>query len=80
MAFSLYNTVTMGNKNDFLMSHTAFHTFGMYLHGQSSWHLYVAFQLLQNMASGHIKVKKGLARQSTWPLPVRQLRVCPYVS
>ncbi len=25
MAFSLYNTVTMGNKNDFLMSHTAFH-------------------------------------------------------
>ncbi len=27
--------------------------------GQSSCHLYMAFQLLQNMASGHVKLKKG---------------------
>ncbi len=31
----------------------------MYLPGQSSCHLYMACQLLQNMTSGHIKVKKG---------------------
>ena len=31
----------------------------VYLPGQSSGHLYMAFQLLQNQASGHIKVKKG---------------------
>ncbi len=31
----------------------------MYLHGQSSCHLYMTFQLLQNMTSGHIQVKKG---------------------
>ncbi len=36
-----------------------FLSFGMYLPGQSSCHLYMACQLLQNMASGHIKVKKG---------------------
>ena len=32
---------------------------GMYLPGQSSCHLYMAFQLVQNQTSGHIKVKKG---------------------
>ena len=32
-------------------------------------------QLLQNMASGHIKVKKRLAMYFTWPLPVTLLRV-----
>ncbi len=31
----------------------------MYLPGQSSCHLYMAFKLLQNQASGHVKVKKG---------------------
>ncbi len=31
----------------------------MFLPGQSSCHLYMEFQLLQNQASGHIKVKKG---------------------
>ena len=31
----------------------------MYLPGQSSCHLHMACQLLQNMTSGHIKVKKG---------------------
>ena len=36
-----------------------FLSFGIYLPGQSSCHLYMACQLLQNMASGHIKVKKG---------------------
>ncbi len=36
-----------------------FLSFGMYLPGQSSCHLYMTFQLLQNQASGHIKVKKG---------------------
>ncbi len=38
-------------------------------------HLYMAFQLLQNMASGHVKVKKGLAMYFTWPFPVTLLRV-----
>ncbi len=33
--------------------------FAMYLPGQSSCHLYMACQPLQNMASGHLKVKKG---------------------
>ncbi len=36
-----------------------FLSFGKDLPGQSSCHLYMAFQLLQNQASGHIKVKKG---------------------
>ncbi len=36
-----------------------FLSFGKDLHGQSSCHLYMAFQLLQNMASGHVTVKKG---------------------
>ncbi len=36
-----------------------FLSFGMCLRGQSSCHLYMAFQLLQSMASGHVKVKKG---------------------
>ncbi len=36
-----------------------FLSFGMYLPSQSSCHLYMACQLLQNMTSGHIKVKKG---------------------
>ncbi len=36
-----------------------FLSFGKDLHGQSSCHLYMAFQLLQNMASGRVKVKKG---------------------
>ena len=36
-----------------------FLSFGMSLLGQSSCHLYMACQLLQNMASGHIKVRKG---------------------
>ncbi len=36
-----------------------FLSFGMDLPGQSSCHLYMACQLLQYMASGHIKVKKG---------------------
>ncbi len=36
-----------------------FLSFGKDLHGQSSCHVYMAFQLLQNMASGHVKVKKG---------------------
>ena len=36
-----------------------FLSFGKGLPGQSSCHLYMAFQLLQNQASGHIKVKKG---------------------
>ncbi len=36
-----------------------FQSFGKDLHGQSSCHLYMAFRLLQNMASGHVKVKKG---------------------
>ncbi len=35
-----------------------FLSFGKDLHGQLSCHLYMAFQLLQNMASGHVKVKK----------------------
>ncbi len=35
-----------------------FLSFGKDLHGQSSCHLQMAFQLLQNMASGHVKVKK----------------------
>ena len=35
-----------------------FLAFGKDLHGQSSCHWYMTFQLLQNMASGHIKVKK----------------------
>ena len=43
--------------------------FGMY--GQSSYHLYMVFQLLQHQASVHIKLKKGLAMyftwQNTWP-------------
>ncbi len=38
-----------------------FLSFGMDLPDQSSCHLYMACQLLQNQASGHIKVKKGLA-------------------
>ena len=33
--------------------------FGKDLYGQSSCPLYMAFQLLQNMASGNVKVKKG---------------------
>ncbi len=36
-----------------------FLSFGKDLHGQSSCHLYMTFQLLQNKASDHIKVKKG---------------------
>ncbi len=36
-----------------------FLSFGKDLHGQSSCHLYMACQLLQNMTIGHIKVKKG---------------------
>ncbi len=36
-----------------------FLSFGMCLPGQSSFHLYMACQLLQNMTSGHIKIKKG---------------------
>ena len=36
-----------------------FLSFGMYLPDQSSCHLSMAFQLLQNQASGHIKVQKG---------------------
>ncbi len=36
-----------------------FLSFGKDLPGQSSCHLYMAFQLLQNQAGGHIKVKKG---------------------
>ncbi len=52
-----------------------FLSFGMYLPGQSSCHMYMAFQLLQNQASGHIKVKKGLAMYFTWPLPVTLLMV-----
>ncbi len=36
-----------------------FLSFGKDLHGQSSCHWFMAFQLLQNMGSGHIKVKKG---------------------
>ena len=43
-----------------------FLSFDMYLHGQSSCHLYMAFQLLQNMASDHIKVKKR-----DWPCTER---------
>ncbi len=35
-----------------------FLSLGKDLHGQSSCHLYTAFQMLQNMASGHVKVKK----------------------
>ena len=35
-----------------------FLSFDIYLPGQSSCHLYMACQLVQNMASGHIKVKK----------------------
>ncbi len=31
-----------------------FLSFGKDLHGQSSCHLYMVFQLLQNMASGHV--------------------------
>ncbi len=34
-------------------------SFGKDLHGQSSCHLYMAFQLLQNSASDHVKVKRG---------------------
>ncbi len=41
-----------------LISHT-FLSFDKDLHGQSSCDLYMAFKLLQNMASGHVKVKKG---------------------
>ena len=52
-----------------------FLSFGMYLPGQSSCHLYMACQLLQNMTGGHIKVKKGLAMYFTLPLPVTLLRV-----
>ncbi len=57
-----------------------FLSFGMYLTslllpGQSSCHLCMACQLLQNMASGHIKVKKGLAMYFTWLLPVTLMRV-----
>ncbi len=37
-----------------------FLSFCIYLPGQSSCHLYMAFYLLQNQASGHIKVKKGI--------------------
>ncbi len=36
-----------------------FLSFDKDLPGQSSCHLYMPFQLLQNQASGHIKVKKG---------------------
>ena len=36
-----------------------FLSFGMYLPGQSSCHVYMAFRLLQNQASGHINGKKG---------------------
>ncbi len=59
-----------------------FLAFGKDLHGQSSCHWYMTFQLLQNMASGHIKVKKsenGLTIYFTWSLPVtllHVLRVC----
>ncbi len=35
-----------------------FLSFDKDVHGQSSHHWYMAFQRLQNMASGHIKVKK----------------------
>ena len=35
----------------------------------------MAFQLLENQASGHIKVKKRLAMYFTWPLPVTLMRV-----
>ncbi len=52
-----------------------FLSFGKDLHGQSSCHLYMAFQLLQNMASGHVKIRKGLAMYFTWPVPVTLLRV-----
>ncbi len=50
-----------------------FLSFGMYLPGQSSCHLYMACQLLQNMASGHIKVKKGTGH--VFYIPVTLLRV-----
>ena len=36
-----------------------YQSFGMYLPGHSSCHWYTTCQLLQNMTSGHIKVKKG---------------------
>ena len=52
-----------------------FLSFDKDLHGQSSCHLYMAFQLSQNMASGHVKVKKGLVMYFTWALPVTLLRV-----
>ena len=42
---------------NYLLPHI-FLSFGMYLPGQSSCHLYMAFQLLQNMASGRVNVKK----------------------
>ncbi len=46
--------------------------FGKDLPGQSSCHLYMAFQLLKNQASGHYKSQKR-----DWPctLPVTPMRV-----
>ncbi len=40
------------------------------LPGQSSCHLYMAFQLLQNQASGHIEVKKGTGHVFYMATPV----------
>ena len=54
----------MGIEHDLVQQNTTyddhiFLSFGMYLPGQSSFHLYMPCQLLQSMTSGHIKVIKG---------------------
>ncbi len=53
-----------------------FLSFGMYLPGQSSCHLYMAFQTVTKHGKWSYKSqKKGLAMYFTWPLPVTLLRV-----
>ena len=46
-----------------------FLSFDKDLHGQSSCQLYMAFQLFQNIASGHIKVKKRTGHVFYVPTP-----------
>ena len=50
----------------------------MYLPGQSSCHLYMTFQLLQNKASGHIKVKKVTGHVLYLAIPSHATESVPY--
>ncbi len=55
------HVLIMCNLSCMINDEHIFFSFGKDLHGQSSCHLYMALQLLQNLASSHItriKVKK----------------------